>query len=253
MRMTWRRAIAAGVFVGIGMGSVPAGAQTVIGFEDLPPGRIVNNQYSPLGVIISADNVNTANDIATLYPSDRTGGEDYDLEAPFRVGNRAGQFHGNVLIIQDHDNIGVTGSNVNRPDDENTNPAGSLFFHFATPATEFGFDLFDVDTNELSPTFGYIAFRSGTQEARVQFSQFTNPSSPFYNPTVVFGDQSANRIRPITASQLGFNSFHRVEINFAGSGAVDNIAFDVIPEPASLALVAGALPLLGLRRRRHQQ
>ena len=66
---------------------------------------------------------------------------------------------------------------------------------------------------------------------------------------MVFADNSANRIQPITARELGLDQMERVEINFGGSGGVDNINFQFIPEPAGLALLAAPALLLGRRRK----
>ena len=68
------------------------------------------------------------------------------------------------------------------------------------------------------------------------------------DPTVKFGDNSANRISPIS----GFGVANRVVFNMGGSGAIDNLAAEVVPEPASL-LVWGGLAAVGrgfARRRR---
>ncbi len=59
---------------------------------------------------------------------------------------------------------------------------------------------------------------------------FIDITSPFYDPTVQFGDNSANRIAPIG----GFGDFNRAVFSMGGSGAIDNV--QVIPEPGTLAV-----------------
>jgi hypothetical protein len=77
-----------------------------------------------------------------------------------------------------------------------------------------------------------------------------DPDSPFYDPTVRYGDNSANRIEPIAARDLGMPFFDRVVLNFGGSGGTDNLFFTPVPEPTSLVMLGLAVPALSLRRRR---
>jgi hypothetical protein len=62
-------------------------------------------------------------------------------------------------------------------------------------------------------------------------------------PVPLFGNHSANRFEPLLASEFGFASFDRAEIVFAGSGGVDNIEFEPVPEPSTVVLLS--LGLLG--------
>ena len=65
-------------------------------------------------------------------------------------------------------------------------------------------------------------------------------------------------IQPITAADLsdfvgnpGLTKFDRVEINFGGSAAVDNIGFNPIPEPATMLMVgSGLIILAGIGRKK---
>ncbi len=72
-------------------------------------------------------------------------------------------------------------------------------------------------------------FMGGTELARVGFDQFINENSMFYDPTVEYGNNKANRITPITVDALSsftgtsITAFDKVEFNLGGSSAIDNI------------------------------
>lgn len=63
------------------------------------------------------------------------------------------------------------------------------------------------------------------------------------------GNNSANRIPPFIASELGLDQFDIVEIRLKGSAAIDNITFEVVPEPTTMGLVGMGLAALAARSR----
>jgi len=258
----------------------PADASVTLDFNTLPGGglvehgRIINSQYSSShGVTISAVNVGGGPDLVVAFDTSKTGTRDPDLEGPFTGGNIDHHtFLGNVLIIQeDREGIadGAVDGVVNHPDDEGSRPAGSIFFDFDNPITEIGFDLLDVEgPSEYGRNSGYVAsfFAAGVELARVGFNEFITSTSLFYDSTVKYGNNSANRIQPITAGDLSrftntiLETFNHVEINFGGSAAIDNLVFtpftpasqSAVPEVSSV-LVWGLLGLTvgsGYRRRK---
>lgn len=207
-------------------GSVSA---VTIDFETLRHGEFVTNQFqTEHGLLISAVN-RTGPDAALIFNSNARNTADPDLQSPFVRGNLAPTAGlGHMLIIAenviDRNNDGL----VDSPDDEGARPAGSLLFQFDQDINSFGFDLVDVEgPEEFGQDSGFVAtfFSGATELARVGFGSFVDPGSNFFDASVVFGNNSANRIDPITAEALQIDPFNRVEVNFGGSAAIDNINF----------------------------
>lgn len=126
---------------------------------------------------------------------------------------------------------------------------GQLTLTFFNPIKSFGFDVLDVDTADAPNTF--VTFRlNGSDITTIPFSEFKNSNSPFKRPTVQFGHNSANRIAPITSSQLG-SDFDEVVFDFPSEMAFDNISYRVqVPEPTAVGMLLGLPALTMLRRRR---
>ncbi len=256
------------------LGTTQSTFAVTVDFESLQHGEIVTQQFETSdGLTIEVVNF-TGPDAAIVFDSNRRRTADRDLESPFVQGNLAPTSSlGNLLIIaenlRDHNNDGL----VDSPDDEGSRPAGVISFAFDDALASFGFDLIDVEgPSEFGADSGFVAtfFSDSTELARVGFGSFVDPQSNFFDPTVVFGDNSANRIDPITAETLGINPFNRVDVNFGGSAAIDNIRYEFaleppqsqppvvqpvqtseIPEPASwLVLSAAACLAMGQRHRR---
>ena len=106
---------------------------------------------------------------------------------------------------------------------------------------------------DAGPDSGFFMafYMGGSPLATVGFGDFINPASPFYDPTIDYGNNSANRIDPIFASELGLSQFDSVVINLGGSGAVDNINFNAVPEPATMLLLgAGLVTIAGIGRKK---
>ncbi|GAB5497153.1 MAG: hypothetical protein Phyf2KO_22330 [Phycisphaerales bacterium] len=231
--------------------ALPASGQ-VFDFNTLVHGEIITNQFEP-ALSISGTNPNRDFDIIAGFDTQFLGSTaDPDLQGPpWSGGNLAISADavqiGTALIIaqnnRDNNNDGV----LDAPNDEGSRPAGTIELDFADPIPAFGLDIVDIEgsVRENSSLEFYInGFHLGT----VTFDQFEDPNSPFYDPTVVFGNHHANRIQPIVASQFFMaDSFDRIVINVGGSSAYDT--FVTIPAPASGALlIAGSA--LAVRRRR---
>jgi hypothetical protein len=229
---------------------------TLIDFNDLQPGTIVDHQYHNKGVDISVQRTSAGPAVATLYDTGRRGEPDPDLQTPFDAGNLGSSGPGGkILIIPENNTDSNKDGRIDQPNDEGSRPAGQFTFTFTAPVTSFGFDLVDIEgPAEYNNNAGYVAsfYEKGKLEARVGFGEFVDPKSKYYDKSVVYGNNTANRIRPILASQVGLPYFDQVVLNFGGSGGTDNIFFTpvVVPEPTALALLGVALPGIAVLRRR---
>ena len=225
----------------------PSVSAALIDFETLVHGEVVTTQFAASnGVTISAVNFHRRHNLAIVFDSSMTNTSDPDLEGPnwSGGGNLASDTTlGNLLIVSEKGRQSIPGI-VDDPDDEGRRPAGKLIFNFDAPITSFGFDLVDVES--IMAENGYVRFyNQGQRVGQVGFSEFTNPANPngFFDPFVSFGDNSANRITPITAMDLNATDFDKVVIKMGGSGALDNIRY--VPEPGTLVLLGmGGLYLL---------
>lgn len=238
MRQTFSLAAAAASLALTGVAS----AETVIDFESLNHGDIVNGQIA--GININAINNGGGPDLAVVFDSTRTQTNDSDLEDAWDAGNIPSQtVLGNLLIIQEHgpDRAG----NVD-PDDEGSRPAGYFTFHFDQAISSFGFDLIDVEAQgEFTAAYFASFHENGSLLAKVNFSDLITRDS-----SIVFGNNSANRITPFTLAELGIGAFDEVHIGMGGSGAIDNLRYQVVPTPAAAGVGLMLLTGLAARRRR---
>ena len=235
-------------FAGLVVSTTASAEPITTSFESLVHGEIITNQFSDVGMSISAENFDYAGAKPIAFNSNLLGTADPDLQGPnwAKCNIAPGTDLGNLIIIPEN----LTDANgdgiVDDPDDEGARPAGDLKFTFSDVMTGFGFDVVDMEgpVREMS-SIEFLLF--GSSVATVDFNQFVTPGSDFYDPTVRFGDNSANRIAVMTADALGISGFTSVVIHVGGSGAYDNIV--VIPAPAS-GLMLGIGGLAAMRRRR---
>ena len=234
----------------VGLMAVGSSARaTTVDFETLVHGKVVTDQFlASHGLTISAVNPNRSHDLAIIFDSMENGTSDPDLEGPPWAGGNlpSDTVLGNMLIIAEKGTQSIPGI-VDDPNDEGHRPAGDLIFDFTDPMTSFGFDIVDVESVTLENAF-ITFYLNSLQVGQVQLSDLSNTRSISLDPTIQFGNNSANRIQPITAGDLGASGFDRVVFSMGGSGAVDNVTF--VPEPGSLALIALAGVVVCRRRRR---
>jgi hypothetical protein len=236
----------------------PAGALQVIDFESLLHGAKVADQFlASDGLRIIPDNPNRNVDVAAAFDSGRTPTSDADLEGPpsgpWAGGNLAPNTDLGILLIltdkrldANHDGL------IDSPSDEGFRPAGSLTFLWNTTFEALGFDLVDV---EGPLEFGSVELRlGGVSVATISFGAFIDPASPVYDPSIAYGNNTANRVRFFATSDVGAPTFDRVVFHLGGSTAVDRIvvgAASEVPEPRTLLLLgAGTAALAAWRRMR---
>ncbi|MCB9853438.1 MAG: PEP-CTERM sorting domain-containing protein [Phycisphaerales bacterium] len=225
----------------------------VLDFDGFAHGQIMTNQLQASdGVTISADNPNRAFDIAAIFNTNFAGmTPDPDLVAPWDAGNLAPNTNlGNALILSQTSTLSAPGI-LAVPNDEGSRPAGKLILDFDSIITSVGFDLIDVES--ITSEDGMVMFYlNGVLLDSIAFDEFVTPGQ-FYDPTVVYGNNSANRISPISIGDLDPASrgaalgFDRVVFALGGSGAIDTIQY--VPEPATLSLVVlGGITMIRRRR-----
>jgi hypothetical protein len=157
-------------------------------------------------------------------------------------------------------------------DDEGSHPAGVFNLKFGENIRRLGIDLVDIEgptefqmPNGIPTTRaelmslldleqgGYAAAGLNAAGDVVDFVSFSDlvdvtNARGYYDETIAFGNNSANRVKPITFSE----GVMEVIISLGGSGAIDNIFFDtqVVPEPGTLILLGtGLLGLVAYKRR----
>lgn len=241
------------IALAIGTSLAVSASGQVYDFNDLVHGEIITDQYEP-ALSITGTNPNRPFDIVAGFDTQHLGPTaDPDLQGPpWSGGNLAVSADavqiGTALIIaqndRDIDNDGV----LDAPNDEGSNPSGTIDLTFADPIPAFGLDIVDID-GTVSETSSLDFYINGFLLGSVNFAEFADSNSAFYDPTVVFGDHHANRIQPIVASRYFMaDSFDRIVINIGGSSAYDTFVTD-IPAPASgVIFIAGSA--LAVRRRR---
>ena len=204
------------------------------------------------GVTVTVDNPNRSFDLGVIFDTTYGGSTtDDDLLGPAWTGGgnlaASSPTIGGIAIIQENTTGFLPGSNtsVSDPDDEGSRPAGTILFAFDTPIHSFGFDIVDVE-GEVE-AFSAIHLLSGGGMTTVPFSSFLTRDA-----TVSFGNNSLNRIVPLTAAELGTGPWDSVAIQVGGSAGLDNVTFERVPEPSTLLLLGIGLAAVGVRRYRRK-
>lgn len=215
----------------------PQAHADVITFEGFDAGTIIDSEYAPL-LSISVDNRGGGPDVAVVFDTLNPSGGDLDLGGPFDSINPAladNYTTGNVLII--HENYTCGTDTCRNPDDEGSRPAGVFHLVFDQLVTLQSIDFFDVEIAENGKT---------ANNAIKLFDDANNEIMPdsFYTPNTG-GDNMWNQL------VFDVDGVKRIELGMGGSGAIDNIAFSVVPVPAAVWLFgSGLIGLLALARRK---
>lgn len=229
-------------------GTASADVLETIDFSGLVHGEIVGAQFQGShGVTIDARNYSRSFDLAVAFDTHRTGTRDDDLEDPWTMGNLVGNTNlGNALILQEN-NSGISDGVADRPDDEGSRPAGWIRFSFDDMKTGIGFDILDLESPDVEATSVKL-YLEGSLVATIDFADFVSAGADLYDPTVVYGNNSANRIGVITADELGIEGFDTAKFKLGGSMAIDTIK--VVPTPGTFAMLGLGGACVVRRRRR---
>ena len=214
----------------------------VIDFEGFGPGQIIDSEYAP-DVVITGINSSDGPDIAVIFDTrdQNPAGEDFDLVAPFDSENPdlPDEYSpGNVLIIQENEDSCNFGSGFCAvPDDEGSNPAGLIELVFNQDIILETIDFFDIELeeNDGNPNSRIHLYDALGNE--IQRGMWFVPSTG--------GDNLWNQL-----DFEGVAPVRRIVIELAGSGAIDNITYQVVPVPAAAWLFGSAIGLLGWMRLR---
>lgn len=220
----------------------------VFDFSSLSHGEIVTNQFSPALTVVGT-NPNRSFDLVAAFDTTMLNTADPDLQGPpwsggnLAVSNTAVSI-GNALILAQDDTDANNDNILDNPNDEGSRPAGTIDLTFGSSVPVFGLDIVDIE-GVVQEGSSLDFYENNVLVGSVDFGDFTDSNSAFYDATVVFGNNTANRIQPIAASAFGAGGFDRVVINVGGSSAYDTF---VVPAPASAMLLA--IGGIGAMRRR---
>jgi len=219
----------------------PVAQANVLTFDEpaFVHGTVVNSQYAPF-VTISAQNLGGGPNLAVAFDSTMSNTQDPDLEGPFDSNNGAlaDNFDpGNILIIQEN-STGCADGTCNSPDDEGSRPAGIITFQFAQAIELLSLDFFDIETVE----------DGATPNNRIRLYDIADSevfANTYYTPPTG-GDNLWNQV----VFGQGLSGIARIDIYMGGSGAVDNLVYNVVPVPAAIWLFGSALlGFIGFSRR----
>lgn len=248
--------------IGLGISGAAQSAYAImIDFDTLVKGEIVNTQFQGSnGVTISGTNADTEDDgpdIVIIFDSNMFSGNDADLTGPggggtcgsgcdgdWDGGNLGGGVQEDlekmIILPEDDTDTSPNDGNVDDPNDEGGRPAGTITIEWDTCVESFGFVIVDQEFPSVEVTDGFVQFFDGaTDLGTVQFEWFVDNSLPvgnaglFFDATVDYGDNHANRVQPVTIADLmtldntiTSSGWTKAVINLAGSGAFDDIEYE---------------------------
>jgi len=228
--------------------ATPTVQAVIIDFEDFGAtnfqhGTVVNTQYDSAlfgNVTISAKNAdNQGPNLAVVFDSTTPAGAttDDDLLAPFSNATLGSLSPGNILIIQEN-GTGCGDGICNDPDDEGARPAGTLTFAFKQAIELISLDFFDIETT---------AENNNRPGSEIRFFDDLNNelfAGSYFTPGTG-GDNKWNQL-----AFAGITGIYKLEVNLYGSGAIDNLVYNVVPVPAAFWLFGTALiGFIGFSRR----
>ena len=138
------------------------------------------------------------------------------LRAPWNGGN---------IENEDTGYIGLIPKQINDPDNyETANPSGYAYLLFADPIAKFGMDVFSLQSS-VSDSMALTFYDASNNTVTIHFDDFTDSHSNYYDSTVSYGNNSANRISPIDVTQLGLGDIKLVAITVASEVGFDHFVY----------------------------
>lgn len=205
-------------------GAIDFNSDTEVGLpgNPMPAGTYVTNQfYDDFGLTISgnSNNSNRSGDVIIFNSSAPTGG-DWDLGTPNSAFGGPGQgsggtnpnglnniAEGNLIILAENTNDNNSDGLVDNPDDDAS--GGTITFDFENPMTLKDITLVDLDDN--ANNFFKIYFADNRPPLVISCPQLGNNS---------------RKVVPLTEADLtDADNVVRMEVTFAGSGAISGMSF----------------------------
>ena len=222
----------------------------VLDFEGFANGQIMDTEYQPLVTITGTNNDNSAGvpDYAVVFDSRLNPTSDSDLQDPFTSNNPnlPGPFRpGNILIIQEN-SAGCGDGICDNPDDEGSRfsnkATGIISFQFNQAIQLLSLDFFDVETAEDGRTPNNRIRLFDTNNVEVLANTYYTPDTG--------GDNLWDQVLFDVSLHSELRNIGRVDVYLAGSGAIDNLKYNVVPVPAAFWLFGTALiGFIGFSRR----
>ena len=198
-------------------------------------GTVIDDQYyDEYGIMITAQNNNGSNpDLAVLFNTELDNTRDADLESPWSGGNIAHRLpdglatnFGNALIIAENtDDLDGDGI-LDNPDDE---ASGGTIKFTMSHQNVLGFQASFIDFEETN-NYSIFLTEDELNTATINFAQFMDSTSLWYDPYITLGDNFVNVLPLIWAQDVGLNYFQEITFELPGSGAIDSLYFVTDPD-----------------------
>ena len=211
----------------VSLGAAQA-APVTVNFDNLNAGDFVSTQYSGVSFSAQRNGATQGLNSAMVFDSGNPTGFDFDLGGPFENPLESGAENyspGNILIIsEDNDS--------NDPDD--AAQGGMIDIVFDTAVTFLSLNAFDINDSE-SLTINFFDMGGALLLS-------------FSNNNMTVGDNEFFFL------EFGLEAVKRMEVILSGSGAIDDLMFEVeeVPVPAALPLMLSGLAGFGFASRRRK-
>lgn len=197
-----------------------------VDFDEFLHGELIDDETEiHENLKISVDNIKGGADLGQIVDTSIRTSEE-GLLHPWTKGDIEREVLNNVLTVagdvEDQNEDGISDSISIQTSSPPGTLTGVITFHFENPIYAFGFDIVNADYPSISGSSLHFYDENNVKET-LSLYNFIDPSSRFYDPTLSFGKNSANRISPVEAIDFNFNTFSKVELEVAGPYGIDNL------------------------------